>query len=595
MNDKTDSVRFGDHVFTAGELLAILDGIADGVTAQDGTGKLFYVNPAAATAMGFKSARDMAAVPAADITQAFLLFDEAGKALPLSDLPGQRVSAGAQKNERLLRLREIATGADRWFVVKARPVPGSHEHIELIIHTWHDVTGRITQQEALEDASSQLEEITTELEATVEELQERTAEAEAAQKVAEYNADKQRFLAEAGRLLASSLDYEETMRMVTHLAVPRIADWCTVSLLDERGVLRQLEVAHADPEKLRFALELQKRYPPNEEESMRVIRSGESELYPEIPEELLAQSAVDDEHLGILKELQLRSAMIVPLKIRDDVLGSITFIGAESGRRYNHDDLEFAESLATRAALAISNARFYAQAQLANLAKADFLAVMSHELRTPLTAIFGYTELISTGISGPVNETQLTQLERIRGSASHLLGIIEEILGFARAEAGHEKPSNESVQLSQVAGEAASLVQPAADKKSIALNYDVKDDCVLGTDRGKVRQILVNLLSNAVKFTEKGSVRLIAHCDNGTDAVMTVTDTGSGIDEADLNRIFEPFQQLQSATTRTAGGTGLGLAVTKRFAELLGGSVSVTSKVGEGTVFTVRIPLQPTS
>lgn len=592
MTENTDSLTFGDHAFTAIELLAILDGVADGITAQDQTGRLIYANPAAAAATGFASARELLATPAAEIMRAFELFDESGRPLPLSELPGRRALVGSHEEERLLRFRFKANGEERWSIVRASPVLDPNGKVRFVLNTWHDVTDQIVQQRAIEESSAHLEELTAELEATVEELQARTAEAEAAQKLAEYIADRQSFLAEAGRLLASSLEYEETLRMVTHLAVPRIADWCTVSLIDNMGVLRQLEVAHADPQKLRFALELQKKYPPDDEGSMRVIRSGESELYTEIPEELLEQPAVDEEHLRILKELQLHSAMVVPLKIRNEVLGLITFIGAESGRRYNAGDLEFAESLAVRSALAISNARLYAAAQQANQAKADFLAIMSHELRTPLTAIFGYTELISTGISGPVNATQLTQLERIRASASHLLGIIEDILSFARAEAGREELRHESVDLGHAVSEAASLVQPAADKKGVALVYEVTHDCKLTTDRGKVRQILVNLLTNGVKFTQQGTVRIVADCADGT-AVMTVTDTGPGIAEADLDRIFEPFHQLQSATTRTVGGTGLGLAVSRRFAELLGGSIEVASKVGEGTVFTLRLPLQP--
>lgn len=593
MTKETESLPSGNNAFTVAELLAILDGVADGITVQDGTGRLLYANPAAAAVTGFETPRQMVGTPPAEIMQAFSLVDEAGNALPLSNLPGRRALQGGQAEQGLLRFRVVATGEIRWAMLKARPILASDGRVRLVINSWHDVTDHIAQQQAIEESSSQLEEITAELEATVEALQARTAEAEAAQKLAEFNAEKQRFLAEAGKLLAASLDYEETLRIVTHLAVPRIADWCTVSLIDEQGVLKQLEVAHADPEKLRFALELQKRYPANDEGSLRVIRSGESELYAEIPDALLAESAVDAEHLRILSELQLKSAMIVPLKIRNEVLGILTFIGAESGRRYGPEDLQFAESLAARSALAISNARLYAQVQQANQAKGDFLAVMSHELRTPLTAIFGYTELISTGISGPVTDTQVTQLERIRASASHLLGIIEDILSFARSEAGHDEPRNEPVQLSKVIAEAASLVHPAADKKGIALIYDVANDCTLKTDRGKVRQILVNLVSNGVKFTEAGSVRVSGDCNAGNEAVITVADTGSGIAEPDLPRIFEPFHQLQRATTRSAGGTGLGLAITKRFAELLGGSVAVSSKVGKGTVFTVRIPLEP--
>jgi signal transduction histidine kinase len=283
--------------------------------------------------------------------------------------------------------------------------------------------------------------------------------------------------------------------------------------------------------------------------------------------------------------------MVVPLKIRNESLGIITFVAAESGRVYGADDIEFAESLAARSALAISNARLYRETQDANRAKSDFLAVMSHELRTPLTAIFGYTELLSSGISGEVNERQLTQLERIRSSASHLLGIIEDILSFARAEAGHDSVRPELIKLSEVVNEAIALVSNDARKKQLELRQSIVRDCEINTDRGKVRQILVNLVGNAIKFTEKGVVEVSVDCPEEREAVLTVRDTGVGIAQADIDRIFEPFQQLQKATTRTAGGTGLGLAVTRRFVELLGGTIEVTSEPGAGTTFTVRIPV----
>jgi signal transduction histidine kinase len=186
---------------------------------------------------------------------------------------------------------------------------------------------------------------------------------------------------------------------------------------------------------------------------------------------------------------------------------------------------------------------------------------------------------------------QKAQLERIRHSASHLLSIIEDILNYARSEAGRDEVRSETVRLSGVVTEALDLVRVAAERKRLSLKSHIASDCVLQTDRAKLRQILVNLLGNAVKFTDRGSVRINASCPDGHEIVIEVADTGVGIPPADLARIFEPFRQLESPITRTVGGTGLGLAVTKRFAELLGGSIAVHSEVRKGTTFTVRIPV----
>ncbi len=591
MTDQFEPLRFGDHSFSADELLSILDGIADGITVQDAAGRLIYANPAAARLTGFDSPVKLVATPPGEILRGFALYDETGMMLPPEQLPGRKALQGAREEARLVRFKVLASGEERWSMIKAQPVLDAEGKVRFAINIWQDVTDTMLRQTALEENTGQLEEVTAQLEATVDELERRTNEAEGARERAEYTSDRQRFLAEAGRLLSASLDYEATLTTIIGLAVPRIADWCALSLIDDRGQLKQLNIAHVDPAMLRFVRELRERYPPDDTTSWRVIRSGQSEIYPEISEELLRQSARDAEHLELLRRLQLRSAMIVPLKIRSEGLGVLTFVRSQGERQYDNDDLEFAESLAARSALAISNARLYKEAQEANRAKADFLAVMSHELRTPLTAIFGYTELLSTGVSGPVNENQITQLQRIRGSAAHLLTIIEDILSYARAEAGREEVHSEMARISEIVQEAVALVQPAAAKKQLRFEREVLRDCVLATDRGKVRQILVNLLGNAVKFTEAGMIKLSADCRNGTEAVFTVRDTGIGIAAEDQERIFEPFQQLQSATTRTAGGTGLGLAVTKRFAELLGGSVAVESQPGQGATFTVHLPL----
>jgi PAS domain S-box-containing protein len=583
----TSPLRLGDKVFSAADLFSILNGVADSVIVQDPTGRIILANDIAARSYGFASLEDMVGTFTKDLRKRFEVFDSHGASVPSDEMPGSKALRGAVEQEQLVRFR-TAGGTDKWVTLKSEPVFDADGNVRFAINIAHDVTDVMNRQQMLEQNTAQLEDVTAELEQTIAELQERTHEAEAAKADAEYIGERHRFLAEAGRLLAASLNPEETLRMITHLVVPRIADWCTISLLDNEGIPQQLEVAHADPDKLRFALDVQKRYPPDVEDTMRVVRSGKTELYPEIPDEMLAQTARDDEHLRILRELQLKSAMVVPLKIRDQVLGVITFIS--SGRAYGEDDREFAESLAARSALALMNARLFTQAQSANQTKADFLAVMSHELRTPLTAIFGYTELLATGITGPLNEKQAKQLERIRSSASHLLSIIEDILNYARSEAGEDQVRSENVLLSDVVRESLNIVQPAAREKGLSLKHELRQDCVLKTDRAKVRQVLINLLGNAVKFTKEGSVEIVAECD-AQQATLVVRDTGVGIAEKDLELVFEPFRQLQSATTRTEGGTGLGLAVTKRFLDLLGGSIEVESTVGKGTAFTVRIPV----
>ena len=403
-------------------------------------------------------------------------------------------------------------------------------------------------------------------------------------------------LAEAGRVLAESLDYRTTLDTVAQLAVPALADWCSVIVRTPDGKLETVAVAHADPERARAARAMMARYPNAPENSTGasgVVATGSSEVYPEIPEQLLAAVARDDTHLAMLRELGMRSAMIVPMRAHGRTLGAISLIAAESGRRYSEKDLPIAEELARRSALAIENAELFEAAAAANRTKSEFLANISHELRTPLNAILGYTQLLSEGITGPVTDAQQHQLRRVRASATHLLGLIEEVLTFSRLEAGREQVAFSDIDVAATLEEAMSLVRPLAAARDLELVLPPPSDgepLRISTDVLKLRQSLVNLLNNAVKFTDRGRVTLDARRE-GDMVVFSVADTGIGIPSEHQERIFEPFWQVEQAASRRVGGTGLGLSVTRRLARLLGGDVTMKSTVGVGSTFEVRLPL----
>ncbi|MEO7502252.1 MAG: ATP-binding protein [Gemmatimonadaceae bacterium] len=234
-----------------------------------------------------------------------------------------------------------------------------------------------------------------------------------------------------------------------------------------------------------------------------------------------------------------------------------------------------------------------AEAESANGAKSDFLAVMSHELRTPLSAIMGYQELLADGISGPITEQQAQQLGRIKASARHLLSLIDEILTFTRIDAGREKVDLERASLSTLLEPAAELVEPLARARGLHIEVMLPpNDVAVETDPVKVRQMIVNLLSNAVKFTDNGRI-ILSGDQKGDQLMISVEDTGIGISPDQFERIFEPFWQVEQKATRRAGGTGLGLTVTRRLALLLGGDVTVKSEPGVGTTFTICLPVRP--
>ena len=415
---------------------------------------------------------------------------------------------------------------------------------------------------------------------------------QAARAEAEASERRARFLGEAGTVLADSLDYLQTLRSLARLTVPFLADWCIVDILDENGKIERVAVEHADPAKAEQARALASFAPDRSTllGSARALRTGRTELVSEVTDAYLSKLTDRQDYLDAMRTVQPSSALFVPLIARARAIGTITLIAAESGRRYNERDADFAEELAHRAAIAVDNARLYQEAQRANKSKADFLAIMSHELRTPLNAVIGYSDLLLMGVPLQLPSASRTHVERIRGSARHLLRLIEEILTYARMEAGREELNIEAFDATELVREAASMTEPFAQDKNLSVRVDVPDHpVILHSDSGKLHQILLNLLTNAVKFTDEGQIGLVFDFDGGI-AQFTVWDTGIGMGPELRDQIFEPFWQAEQSRTRRAEGTGLGLTVARRLARLLGGDIEFESEPGIGTEFRVRIP-----
>ncbi len=414
----------------------------------------------------------------------------------------------------------------------------------------------------------------------------------------------QHFLSEASAVLSSSLDYQITLERVAQLIVPELADWCTVHIVEADGSIEQITVAHTDPAKLEWAHQISHKYPLNPNAirgAALTLRTGESDILPDIPDELLVQAAHDPEHLEILRQVGFKSVMTVPLRTQTRVLGVISFVSAESGRRYDSTDLQLAEELARRASLAIDNAQLYrvaqrdrTKAESANRVKDEFLAVLSHELRSPLNPILGWTKMLR---SKRLDATKTDQaLETIERNVKLQAQLIEDLLDISRILQGKMTLNVAPVNLAATIAAALETVQLAADAKNIQIQINLNPlSGTVSGDMNRLQQVVWNLLSNAVKFTPSGGQVEIQLKQVGMYAEIQVKDTGKGINPEFLPDVFEYFRQEDGTTTRQFGGLGLGLAIVRHFTELHGGTVEANSPgLNLGATFTVRLPLNVT-
>jgi len=304
------------------------------------------------------------------------------------------------------------------------------------------------------------------------------------------------------------------------------------------------------------------------------------------------------EEFAVLAAEGIKSAAAAPLLVRGRAFGAL-IVGARSGHDFTEDELRLLEGLAGQAAVAIDNAQQYEQIERqhqelaeATRLKSQFLANMSHELRTPMAIILGFTKTVLRGTQGPLTSEQRESLGLVHDHGQHLLKLINEVLDLSKIEAGRMELHAEPFAPRELLASAAESFAGLARQKGIELRSEVEPTlpAMVRQDRARVQQILNNLLSNAIKFTDRGAVTLAARGAPDGRWELSVRDTGVGIAEPDLPRIFEEFHQLDGSATRKAGGTGLGLSIVKRLVALLRGDLAVESRPGAGSTFTVTLP-----
>ncbi len=417
-------------------------------------------------------------------------------------------------------------------------------------------------------------------------LLERAARAEA-----EEQHRKMEFLAEASRVLGTSFDYNTTIAQLVRLMVPAFADWCDVDAIEEDGSFTRLGYAHMDPKKeavLGSLVQLQLGLARGNHPIMHVINTGETVYVPDVPPGLTDSFATDDAHREVLRALDPRSAIIVPLVVGERVYAAMTLAMSESGRRFNERDLAMAETLARRAALAIQHARLYQQAEQATQARDEMLGVVAHDLRNPLNTIVMGADLLSELMGSRKSVMETRQLEILQRAANRMNRMIQDLLDVRRMDTSGLVIEARSESVSNLMADAVDMLSPLAAASSIELRICSTDGLTpVFVDPARIQQVFSNLVGNALKFTPpNGCVELCALA-VGAEVQFSVIDTGPGIAPEQLPHVFRRFFQ---ADKRDRRGIGLGLTIAQAIVEGHGGRIWVESKVGRGSTFRFTVP-----
>jgi PAS domain S-box-containing protein len=533
------------------QLDLILRSIAEGVTVQTPDRNLVFANDAAAQLCGFESAQAMLAA-GAQIVTAFEVYREDGTRFPLEELPG-RIALGGTASSAVVKFRVKRTGEERWSLVSAAPVLDADGNVELSVSVFREFTERRRTEQAWQ------------------------------------------FLARASAALGSSLDYQATLTQVANLAVPRIADWCGVEIVDADGGLTQLAVAHVDPAKVELAREWRRRWPPSPESPIyQVVATGTPAMIAEITNAMIEAGAPDPEQRRVAFELGLRSAMVVPLVVAGKAIGALSFITAESGRSYQPEDLILASEIARRASLAIENARAFTEARTAIQTRDNFLAIASHELRTPLSAL----TILTTSLARAASQGRLAKLgeeglkdrlARTERQTSQLARLVDRLLDVSRLSSRDLSLEREEVDLAEIVREAIARYEDAVADAGSQIQLTVRGATMGRWDRGRLDQAVTNLIGNAVKYGAGAPITVSLAGSASGHMRLSVRDHGPGIAPEHQERIFGQFERATASDSLP--GMGLGLWLVRRIVTAHGGTVTVDSRPGEGATFHVVLPM----
>lgn len=418
----------------------------------------------------------------------------------------------------------------------------------------------------------------------------RMVKEEAALKERELVAAREAFLAKVSTLLSASLDYHETLNLLADLSVTALGDWCTISIINEKGEFERAAGAHIDKKKTPLLNEYFRLYPTDQK--VFAVLEDKSFINPQIQMEQLESMSKDAKQLQMLIELGANSSMIVPIKARGKIRGSLAFIAGKNKPNFNAQDLALAEDLGRRAGIAVENALLYSSAQSAIRARDEFVSIASHELKTPITSLKMQLQMMIRGIDvskgqTPPAEKLFKALTNSCNQVDRLTVLIEDLLDVTRIETGKLTYKFEEVNLSRLVKEVAERFAEEIKHTKCTLEENLEENVTIFCDRYRIEQVLVNLISNAIKYGSNGPVKIAVKHGKG-NALVIVEDKGMGIAKEMQAKIFERFERAVSSTN--ISGLGLGLYITKQIVDAHQGSIEVESELGKGSIFKVCLP-----
>jgi PAS domain S-box-containing protein len=533
-------------------LPSIFDSIADGMTVVDREGVLRYANAAAARMIGHADVSELVGTSSEQAMDRLDLLDDDGRPLAALILPTRRAFSGEPDPEATVRIRSPDAHTERSYLVRGRLLEGPDPDRDLVITSFQDITA-------------------------IKRVERRLS-----------------FLLQASALLGETTDYRDGLSRIAWLLVPAVADWCAFDVIVDSETVERVAIAQSDPELQRASGGVDRRRPTDSTlPSMldEVKRRRRSVHVRGVTDEVLAQATLDADHLEGLRGMNLRELLSAPLVGRGHVLGAVTVGLSPSEPPLSAEDVAMIEDLGRRAGAAVDAALLLAESQESLRLQEEFMAVTSHDMRTPLAAVRGYAQLARRHVSCEKQDLESVDrwLSDIEESASRLASLVSEFMDVTLLRAGQTVPLQpQPTDLVAVTYERVREHQGAAETHTFEISNG-RDAIVGNWDPARIGRVLDNLLGNAVKFSPDGGTIEVKITGDDTDASVAISDQGMGIASQDLSRIFLPM--YRGANASGVAGTGLGLAGSRRLVELMGGRISVKSRLGKGSTFTVILPL----